>query len=183
MTQSGLIPGGSLKRDRQSVFFTAVNPMDDDQGMGEIRYNLDKPRIAPYKNTRRPYQNTVYWCNSKDRSEERIAILSNTITPFVLYNTLLAIRIEKAVCMKTKEELFHKIYNLHSCLEFFCSRIRRVDNRINLIKKQENPQTTKAHRTEVTGKLVAATLFAEYEAYLILQSKNRTRIAKKRSKS
>ena len=29
---SGLIPGGrSLKRDKQSVFFTTVNPMDDDQ--------------------------------------------------------------------------------------------------------------------------------------------------------
>ena len=32
------------------------------------------------------------------------------------------------------------------------SRIRKVDNRINLIKKQENPGTTKAHR-EASGKL------------------------------
>ena len=48
--RSGLIPGGrSLKRDRQSVFFTAVNPMDDDQSMEEIRCDSDKPRIAPYK--------------------------------------------------------------------------------------------------------------------------------------
>ena len=46
--RSGLIPGGrSLKRDRQSVFVTAVNPMDDDQSMEEIRCDLDKPRIAP----------------------------------------------------------------------------------------------------------------------------------------
>ena len=37
--KSGLIPGGkSLGRDRQSVFFPAVNPMDE-------------PRIAPYKHT------------------------------------------------------------------------------------------------------------------------------------
>ena len=51
-TKSGLTAGGrSLKRDRQSVFFTAVNPMDNDQGMEEIRYDLDKPRIAPYQNT------------------------------------------------------------------------------------------------------------------------------------
>ena len=48
----GLIPGGqSLKRDRQSVFFTAVNPMDDDQSMEETRCDLAKPTIAPYKNT------------------------------------------------------------------------------------------------------------------------------------
>ena len=46
-------------RDRQSVFFTTVNPMDDDQSMEEILCDLDKPRIAPYKNTWRPHQNTV----------------------------------------------------------------------------------------------------------------------------
>ena len=47
MVRSGLIPGGrSLKRDMQSVFFTSENPMDDDQSVEEIRYDLDKPRIA-----------------------------------------------------------------------------------------------------------------------------------------
>ena len=50
--QSGLIPEGrGLKRDRQSVFFTSVNPMDDDQSMEEQQCDLDKARIAPYKNT------------------------------------------------------------------------------------------------------------------------------------
>ena len=35
MIRSGLIPGGrSLKKGRQSVFFTVVNPMDDDHGVG-----------------------------------------------------------------------------------------------------------------------------------------------------
>ena len=64
--RSGMIPGGrGLKRDRQSVFFTAVNTMDDDQSMEEIRCDLDKPRIAPDKNTWIPHKNTVYWCNFK----------------------------------------------------------------------------------------------------------------------
>ena len=64
--QQWIDPGGrSLKRERQSVFFTAVNPIDGDQSMEEIRCNLDKPRTAPYKNTWRPHQNTVYWCNLK----------------------------------------------------------------------------------------------------------------------
>ena len=31
----------------------------------EIRCDLDKPRIAPHKNTWRPHQNTVYWCDLK----------------------------------------------------------------------------------------------------------------------
>ena len=70
-TRSGLIPGGiSLKMDWQSVFFTAVNPMDDDQSMEEIRCDLDKPRIAPYKNTCRTHQNTVYRSNSRIRRKD-----------------------------------------------------------------------------------------------------------------
>ena len=40
---------------------------------------LDKPRIAPYKNTWIPHQNSVL-VQFKARSQERIAILSNTIT-------------------------------------------------------------------------------------------------------
>ena len=33
---NGLIPGGtSFKRERQSVFFTHVNPMDDQNGLRE----------------------------------------------------------------------------------------------------------------------------------------------------
>ena len=64
--QGGLIPGGrSLKRDSQSMFFTAVNPMDDTQDLEEVQYDLDKPRIAVHKNTGRAHQNTVYWCNLK----------------------------------------------------------------------------------------------------------------------
>ena len=79
--RSGWIPRGrSLKRDRRSVSFTAVNPMDDDQSMEEIRCGLDKPRIAPYKNTWKRLQNTVFLVQIEARSEERIAILSNTIT-------------------------------------------------------------------------------------------------------
>ena len=63
--RSGLIPGGrSLKRDRQSVFFTAVNPMDDDQSMEENSMRLGQAKDRTFK----------------ARTEERIAILSNTIT-------------------------------------------------------------------------------------------------------
>ena len=66
IVKSGLIPAGkSLKRERQSVFFTAVNPMDDDQSMEEIRFNLDQPRLVPYKNTWKPHRNTVNCCDLK----------------------------------------------------------------------------------------------------------------------
>ena len=50
-----------------------------------------------------------------------------------------------------------------------------------MIKKQENPQTTKAYR-EVTVKPAEAMSTMEYQAYLIQQSNNWTRIAKKKSR-
>ena len=58
--QSGLIPGGkSLKRDRLSVIFTAVNPIYANQDQEEVQCDLDIPRIAVYKNTWRVHQSTV----------------------------------------------------------------------------------------------------------------------------
>ena len=52
ISQCALIPGGkTLKRDRHSVFFAAVNPMYTNQHQGEVQYDLDKPRIAEYQNT------------------------------------------------------------------------------------------------------------------------------------
>ena len=57
------IPGGkSNRRDRQPVFFTAVNPTDIQPDRREVEHDLDKPRIAPY-NTWRSHHNPEFWCN------------------------------------------------------------------------------------------------------------------------
>ena len=69
-----------MKCIQQSVFFTFVNPMDDDHGMEETLSDLDKPSFAPYKNTWRTHQTYSELVQIITRSEERIAILSNTIT-------------------------------------------------------------------------------------------------------
>ena len=62
--KSGLIPGGkSLRRDKQSVFFTAVNPMCARQDLEEVENDLDKHRIASYKHTWRAHHNTENCCN------------------------------------------------------------------------------------------------------------------------
>ena len=146
--------------------------MDDDQSMEESRCDLDKP----YKNTWRPHQNTVKWYNLKLAQKKGLQFRQTRSHAIVLYNTLPAICIDKAVCMKTKEELYHKGYQSP-----WLPRVKLKPNS-NLIKKQENPQTTKAYR-EVTAKPAAATSTMEYPAYSILQSNNRTRIAEKQSKS
>ena len=48
IVKHGLIPGGvSLRTGRQAVFFTVVNPMDNQDGSGETRCDLSQARIAP----------------------------------------------------------------------------------------------------------------------------------------
>ena len=48
----GLIPGGvSLRTGRQAMFFTVVNPMDDQDDLRETPCDLSQARSAPYKNT------------------------------------------------------------------------------------------------------------------------------------
>ena len=108
----GLIPGGkSLRRDRQSVFFTAVNPMDARQDLKEVEYDLDKPRIGPCKHTWKAHHNTNKLVQFEACSEKGIAILSNLITcSYSFKKTLPAIWKEKVVCMKTGEELYCKVY-------------------------------------------------------------------------
>ena len=76
--------------------------MDDDQSMEEIRCDLDQPRIAPYKNTWRPRQNMVYWCNLMLAQKRGLQFYQTRSHAIVLYNTLPAICIEKAVCMKSE---------------------------------------------------------------------------------
>ena len=102
ITRNGFIPGGtSLKRGRQAVFFTAVDPLEEVHGMGETPCDLTKSRIAPYKNTWKRFQNAVCWCNLQPAQEGGLQFYQTRSRAVVLYNTLPAVCIEKTVCMKT----------------------------------------------------------------------------------
>ena len=75
------------------------------EDLEEVQYDLDKPRMAVYrilgKLTKIQYIGAI--CSSLRRiGKQFYQTRSHAI---VLYNTLPAICIEKAVCMKTKEEL------------------------------------------------------------------------------
>ena len=102
----GLFPGGvSLRTGRQAEFFTVVNPMDNQDGLGETQCDLSQARIAPYKNTWKRFQNTVSWCNLKLAQERGLQFYQTRSNALILYDTLLAEFIEKATCMKTKDQL------------------------------------------------------------------------------
>ena len=105
----GLIPWGvSLKTGRHAVFFT-VNPMDNQDGLGETMCDLSQPRIAPYKNTWKHLQDTVFWCNLKLAQDKGLLFYQTRSHAVVLYNTVPAACMEKAVWMKTQEELYQKV--------------------------------------------------------------------------
>ena len=91
ITNSGLIAGGqNSSRDRQTVFFTAVNPIDKDH-KDPHELDLTKPRLASYKQKWKVHQDTVYWVDIQ--LAHRIEVLSNKIershpprcTPSLLY--------------------------------------------------------------------------------------------------
>ena len=72
-------------------------------------YDLTMPRIAPCKNTWKPQQNIVYWCNLKLVQEKGLLFYQTKSHAIVLYDTLPAVCIEKVVRMKTKDEPYQKV--------------------------------------------------------------------------
>ena len=105
----GLIPGGvSLRTGRQAVFFTIVNPMDNQDGLGETLCDLSQARLAPYKNTGERFQNTLCWCNLKLAEQRGLQVYQTRSNAVVLYDTLPADFIEKSICMKTKDQLYQR---------------------------------------------------------------------------
>ena len=76
----GLIPGGvSLRMGRQAVFFTVVNPMENQDGLGDTLCDLTQARIAPYKNTWKRLSENSKLVQFEARSTKRTAILSNKV--------------------------------------------------------------------------------------------------------
>ena len=75
ITTSGLVAGGqNSSRDRQTVLFTAVNPMQKNHKDPQ-ELHLTKPRLASYKHKKwKRHKDTVTVCSTK-----RIEVLSNKI--------------------------------------------------------------------------------------------------------
>ena len=72
----------------------------------ETLCDLSKARIALYKNTWKHFQDTVFWCNLKLAQQRGLQFYQTRSNAVVLYDTLLAEFIEKAICMKTKDQLY-----------------------------------------------------------------------------
>ena len=107
--QSGLILGGrDIKKGRQTVFFTAVNPMHTHLHK-QRDYDVMKPRIAVYKQNRKIHQNTVCWANVRAAQKKGLTFYQTRSNATILLNTLPAACIEKVVAMSSGEVLYHKM--------------------------------------------------------------------------
>ena len=111
ITNSGLIPGGqNSSRERQTVFFTAVNPMDKEH-KDPYKLDLTKPRLAWYKQkTWKRHQDTVYWVDIQLAQRKGFKFYQTRSNAIILYDTLPAYCISKVVVMESGEIIYEKVY-------------------------------------------------------------------------
>ena len=107
---SGLIPGGQNLSKRQTVFFTRVDPMNKEHRDPNI-IDLDAPRLAWFKQKKwKKHQNTVYWVDIKLAQKKGNKFYQTRSNAIILYNTLPAYCIPKAIKMETGEIIYEKVY-------------------------------------------------------------------------
>ena len=105
---SGLIPGGQNLSKRQTVFFTSLDPMNKEhKDLDTI--DLEAPRLARYKQkTWKKHSNSLYWVDIKLAQKKGFKFYQTRSNAIILYNTLPANCIPKAIIMETGEIIYEK---------------------------------------------------------------------------
>ena len=110
ITNSGLIAGGqNSSSERQTVFFTAVNPMNKDHRDPQ-ELDLTKPRLASYKQKWKRHQDTVHWVDIQLAQRKGLKFYQTRCNAIILYDTLPAYCISKVVVMESGKILYEKVY-------------------------------------------------------------------------
>ena len=110
ITNSGLIAGGqNSSRERQTVFFTAVNPMNKNHKEPQ-ELDLTIPRLASYKQKWKRHEDTVYWVDIQLAQRKGLKFYQTRSNAIILYDTLPAYCISKVVVMKSEEIIYQKVY-------------------------------------------------------------------------
>ena len=107
---SGLLPGGQKLSNRQTVFFLLVDPMDKEHKDPNI-IDLEAPRLAQYlHNAWKKHQNTVYWVDIKRAQKKGFKFYQTRSNAIILYDTLPAYCIPKAIMIEIGEIENEKVY-------------------------------------------------------------------------
>ena len=99
-----------MGKERQTVFFTAVNPMHKEH---EDPYDIDlnAPRLAWYKQKKRKrHQDTVYWVDIQLAQQKGFKFYQTRSNAIILHGTLPAYCIPKVVVMESGEIICEKVY-------------------------------------------------------------------------
>ena len=109
ITNSGLIQGQNSSKKRQTVFFTAVNPMHKNH-QDPIELDLTKPRLASYKQKWKVHHDTVYWVDIQLAQRKGLKFYQTRCNAIILYDTLPAYCIPKVIMMESGEIIYEKVY-------------------------------------------------------------------------
>ena len=110
ITKSGLIPGGQILSKRQTVFFTSAGPMDKEH-KDPHELHLTKPRLASYKQkVWKKHQNTIFWVDIKLAHKKGFKIYQTRSNSIILYDTLPAYCIPKAIMMRSGDIKNEKVF-------------------------------------------------------------------------
>ena len=106
--QSICIPGGqNSSRDRQTVFFTAVNSMHKNH-QDPIELDLTKSRFASCKQKKwKRHQDTVHWVDIQLAQRKGLKFYQKRCSAIILYDTLPAYCILKVV-VRESGEIIHE---------------------------------------------------------------------------
>ena len=108
---------------RQTVFLTSVDPMNKENKDPE-EINLNEPRLAWYTQKKwKKRQNTVYWVDIKLAQQKGFKFYQTRSNAVILYDTLPAYCIPKAIMMGTGEIKTRKYMRHLDLLRRFPSKI------------------------------------------------------------
>ena len=108
ITNSGLIAGGqNYSKERQTVFFTALNPMiKNHKDPQEV--DLSKPRFASSRQTWKRHEDTVYWVGFHF-AQRKLKFYQTRSYDIIFYDILQDYWNSKAFVMKSEEVIYQKV--------------------------------------------------------------------------
>ena len=120
---SGLILEGQNLSKRQTVFFAFVDPMNKEH-RDPNTIDLEAPRLAcNHQKKWKKHQNTVCWVDMKLAQKKGFKFYQTRSNAIILYDTLPAYCIPKAIMMETGEIIYEKVLRHLDRLRRFPSEI------------------------------------------------------------
>ena len=109
-SNSGLIAGGQNLSNRQTVFFTSVDPMNKKHKDPE-KIDLEAPRLAQYLHkVWKRHQDAVYWVDINLALKKGSTFYQTRSNAIILHETLPAYCTPKAIVMKSEEIIYQEVY-------------------------------------------------------------------------